>query len=309
MVLVSDTLPPLLPKVSTEVFLAREIYNTGFLYVNSELCPNNGNDLKFFMFVVSAPDHQARRMAIRQTWGSYGQRRDISVAFLFGVTDDPTKQNLLAEENALYGDLIMGRNHDHVENLTLKAINILEWANKYCSNAKFVFKTDDDVFVNVKNLLEVVEEHKNAERSIIGHLAHNWYPQRNSGKYDVSMAVYPNSTWPDFITGPSVLISRDIIADLFESTLKQVYIKLDDVYLTGLSIRSLNIKLVNNERFFDVRRKFENCDISGKIVNLHAITPDNQYVLWDTMQTGKKDGCLLRYPKADQTGANFKIIW
>lgn len=291
--LVSETAPPPLPKILSDVFLTREVYNKGFLYNNPELCPKKGYDLKLFLFVVSAPGNQNRRLAVRQTWGSFGHRRDTAIAFVLGETQNTTERNLLSKENVLYGDLIMGRNQDAYENLTLISINILEWSIRYCSKAKFIFKTDDDMFVNVRNLLEVVEEYRNTERTIIGHLAHKWSPERNLGKYGVSVSLYPNDTWPDFITGQAYLISRDLIAEMFESALQQVYIKLEDVFVTGLAARLLGIKLVNNDRFFDVLKPFKKCKISGKIVNLHQITPENQYLLWDTMQTGNEERCRM----------------
>jgi hypothetical protein len=37
-----------------------------------------------------------------------------------------------------------------------------KWASIYCSNANFILKTDDDVYVNIKGLLRTVYAHQEA---------------------------------------------------------------------------------------------------------------------------------------------------
>jgi hypothetical protein len=44
-----------------------------------------------------------------------------------------------------------------------------KWASIYCSNANFILKTDDDVYVNIKGLLRTVYAHQAALlRSVAG---------------------------------------------------------------------------------------------------------------------------------------------
>ena len=47
--------------------------------------------------------------------------------------------------------------HDTYLNLTLKTTFLLKWVTARCSNAKFVFKVDDDVFVNPEKLWSTLE--------------------------------------------------------------------------------------------------------------------------------------------------------
>ena len=46
---------------------------------------------------------------------------------------------------------------DTYNNLTIKSILALKWAPAFCSNAKFVIKMDDDVFLNAINLANFLE--------------------------------------------------------------------------------------------------------------------------------------------------------
>jgi len=43
---------------------------------------------------------------------------------------------------------------DSYRNLTLKAIGALWWISRYCNRTRFVLKTDDDAFVNMRALLK-----------------------------------------------------------------------------------------------------------------------------------------------------------
>jgi len=42
---------------------------------------------------------------------------------------------------------------DTYRNLTYKGVAALRWISRYCSHARYVLKTDDDIFVNAFNLL------------------------------------------------------------------------------------------------------------------------------------------------------------
>lgn len=62
-------------------FLTRSIYVAGHNLTSSELCPELGAGLRLLIVITSAPDHSAARMAVRQTWGHFGQRKDVSKPF------------------------------------------------------------------------------------------------------------------------------------------------------------------------------------------------------------------------------------
>ena len=59
-----------------------------------------------------------------------------------------------AEDN---NDIILEDFHDPYLNLPLKTTFLLKWMAASCSNSKFVFKVDDDVFVNPERLWSSLE--------------------------------------------------------------------------------------------------------------------------------------------------------
>ena len=59
-----------------------------------------------------------------------------------------------AEDN---NDIIVEDFHDTYLNLTLKTTYLLKWVNSNCDKTKFVFKVDDDVFVNPDRMWSTLE--------------------------------------------------------------------------------------------------------------------------------------------------------
>lgn len=67
-------------------------------------------------------------------------------------------QRVLGREHGRYGDLIQCQARDTYNNLTLKSIAALEWTRHYCPWAKYLLKTDDDMFIDVRRLLRFIDK-------------------------------------------------------------------------------------------------------------------------------------------------------
>uniref|UniRef100_A0A2H8TWB9 UDP-GlcNAc:betaGal beta-1,3-N-acetylglucosaminyltransferase 5 n=1 Tax=Melanaphis sacchari TaxID=742174 RepID=A0A2H8TWB9_9HEMI len=67
-------------------------------------------------------------------------------------------QRVLGREYGRYGDLIQCQSRDTYTNLTLKSIAALEWTRQYCPWARYLLKTDDDMFIDVRRLLRFINK-------------------------------------------------------------------------------------------------------------------------------------------------------
>lgn len=67
-------------------------------------------------------------------------------------------QRVLGREQSRYGDLIECQVRDTYTNLTLKSIAALEWTRQYCPWARYLLKTDDDMFIDVRRLLRFIDK-------------------------------------------------------------------------------------------------------------------------------------------------------
>lgn len=73
-------------------------------------------------------------------------------------TAERTVQRVLGREHSQYGDLVQCNSRDTYTNLTLKSIAALEWTRQYCSSARYLLKTDDDMFIDVRRLLRFIDK-------------------------------------------------------------------------------------------------------------------------------------------------------
>lgn len=161
--------PPATTRRDPRVVLVRDVYAAGHSRPHPELCPALGARLRLLVLVTSAPGHAAARDAVRLTWGHFAARADVAVAFVLGAPP-PALAAAIEAEDALYGDVIVGRSVDSYSNLTLKTLSMLEWADTYCPRAPRLLKTDDDMFINIPRLLQfaAAPARANATRTIWG---------------------------------------------------------------------------------------------------------------------------------------------
>lgn len=263
--------------------LTKDIYNAGHNIPNAEICPDLGKDMKLLVLITSSLDHGEMRMAIRQTWGHFGQRKDIGVAFVLGSSLSNEMNEAIATEMNMYGDIIQAKFIDVYDNLTLKTVSMFEWVDNYCSLVPFLLKTDDDMFINIPKLLSVTEKYKGAERTVFGRLAKKWKPiRKSSSKYYVSINLYPKTFFPDFTTGPAYLVSNDAIHDLYTNALNATYLKLEDVFMTGVVAQSIGIKRVHINEFYNKRIPYNVCNVR-KAVSIHMVKYHEQFILWEKL--------------------------
>ena len=69
--------------------------------------------------------------------------------FCTGSTLDENIQRSLEVESQEYGDLVQGDFLDNYYNLSYKGIMGNLWVAEFCSQAEFLVKTDDDIFVDM----------------------------------------------------------------------------------------------------------------------------------------------------------------
>ena len=138
-----------------------------------ENSPKCKREVFLILLVVSSPDGFVRRNAIRTTWGQAYMRKDydfrkntkvnndevylpediVKTVFLIGMSPKKDISDLVETEAKVYGDVVLGGLHEHYRNLTMKTRLGLKWAYHHCK-AKYILKTDDDVFVNPHPLVE-----------------------------------------------------------------------------------------------------------------------------------------------------------
>ncbi|KAK9886752.1 hypothetical protein WA026_018404 [Henosepilachna vigintioctopunctata] len=214
--------------------------------------------------IHSAPRHFENRKVIRLTWATNGSKKKL--LFMIGspdqnATDSSELQNQILEESRNFRDIIQGSFVDSYSNLTYKHVMAYKYTIYHCNHTKLVLKTDDDVFVNINNLLNYIYwdlPDYGVEKLLLCNLWDRAMVRRSyRSKYRVSFDEYSAKTFPVYCSGWFILYSPDVVFSLYQEAQKSQYFWIDDVFLTGILAKRLNITHYNIKNQVIPRENFE----------------------------------------------------
>jgi beta-1,3-galactosyltransferase 1 len=204
-----------------------------------------GKDQVFIMvYIHTAPDHYKRRMVIRRTWGKTEQYSvPLRVVFVMGLaklgknSSDSEAEQALLFESEQYGDIVQEDFLDSYHNLTHKGVAALKWITNYCSQATYILKTDDDIFVNMYTLIRHMQHlHKNPNNTHSLLMCAVWYgmPVMRTGKWKVTKEEWKDDYYPTYCSGSAFVLSTDVAIKLYKTSYHVPFFWVDDFYITGL---------------------------------------------------------------------------
>ncbi|CAK6447111.1 unnamed protein product [Pipistrellus nathusii] len=247
------------------------------LIANEGACSGPGGPPFLLILVTSAPPNLNQRNAIRASWGGQREARGLGVRTLFllgepGGRPPGSHEDDLERESAAQGDIVQAAFRDSYRNLTLKTLSGLSWADKHCPMARYVLKTDDDVFVNVPELVsELVRRgghREQRERGMaprrgaeagdagwkggspspvrqptpplyLGRVHWRVYPIRTPGsKHQLSEEQWPASwgPFPPYASGTGYVLSASAVQLILKVASGAHFLPLEDVFV-GISAR------------------------------------------------------------------------
>uniref|UniRef100_A0A8C9Y245 Hexosyltransferase n=1 Tax=Sander lucioperca TaxID=283035 RepID=A0A8C9Y245_SANLU len=229
------------------------------------------------------------RLAIRRTWGEGGGY--VRRVFLLGKesTEDRGVNALLQMESKQYGDILQWDFKDTFFNLTLKDVLFWSWFKRSCSRTRFVFKGDDDVFVNTPKMISYLRDqlkkpqaHKTLRDFMVGDVIAAAVPIRfNESKYFMPDSFY-KGFYPMYAGGGGVVYSGLLAKRLHDMSKRLNLFPIDDVYV-GMCMVRLNAQPVHHPAFltFDFPNKEEEelCSYHT-ILLVHKRSPDEVVKLW-----------------------------
>ncbi|CAF0932941.1 unnamed protein product [Rotaria sordida] len=248
----STTIPSQIDQ--SHIFLSRRnprMTLHSFSIDNSDACLNESIDL--LIIIISKSDNYKTRDAIRRTWGSgenLGNYSLINIKLFFLIDFDEKLSSNIRLENNLFHDIIQVELPPQYTLVTYRVLSIFEWSFRYCHRAKFLFKTDDDIFINLILLLKFIspllEQNVNnsfriSDMDIYGykHYHPGVFRQSNDhvgARYVVTTDEFPCTHYPDFLSGFGYLIPKKARDALIYASYQDPNrpFRISDVYLTGI---------------------------------------------------------------------------
>ncbi|GAB6023014.1 hypothetical protein CHUAL_007104 [Chamberlinius hualienensis] len=249
-----------------------------------KLCSDK-KSLMLVILVATAVEHAAQRQAIRETWGSYAKTLpEVTLAFVTGRPVNTNSQSIIMKEALQYGDIIQEDFMDTYKNLTLKTVMLLKWANTFCTEAKYIMKADDDMFVNVPNLLKYVKSLRIYKSQLFGRLVKGARPLRTkSSKYYVPVSEYKDKVYPDYLSGTAYVMSADVAAKLYAVSKVTPIFFFEDVFITGICAKKAGIVRRNHIGFVYYKRPVKGCSYL-RVITGHNNTPTDLRKIWKDLQ-------------------------
>eukprot|EP01025_Chloroclados_australasicus_P003122 TRINITY_DN10721_c0_g1_i1.p1 TRINITY_DN10721_c0_g1~~TRINITY_DN10721_c0_g1_i1.p1 ORF type:complete len:655 (+),score=90.89 TRINITY_DN10721_c0_g1_i1:891-2855(+) len=192
-------------------------------------CPASDRVRLFMAITTRCCTGQAaiRRDAIRNTWLKTAREKFAdSVTIKFVIAQPPLEDigkayELLQEEVQQHNDIIFVPGLDTYRNLPNKTLRLLQYAMSSPCEYTHVMKTDDDVYMRMANLVDLLHESADEKYLFTGGLAgidrppslHGFQPVRNvASKWYVSYEELPEEISPTgvpYAEGWGYILSRD----------------------------------------------------------------------------------------------------
>ncbi|KAI6652707.1 Beta-1,3-galactosyltransferase 6-like [Oopsacas minuta] len=230
-----------------------------------------------YIIIVSAPLNYPQRDAIRNTWGKTVSNYD-SIKYSFAIGNKRVSQSdlsLVLKERDTFGDIIMLDGVEEVyTKLSRKVLQAFTWADKHI-DAVYYLKTDDDSYVVIDNLYQVLtNEIKASNKLLLGNVYHLSVPH-TIGKW-AEFGWFLCNHYLDFPTGVGYILTQDIVKYLSYNSDKLMHYNNEDTSL-GSWVAPLNIKYVHDERIVPFGN---DCNPTNWIV--HYINPTNLRQIYST---------------------------
>ena len=186
-------------------------------------------------------------MAVRESWATV-ELDSIEIVFLLGKSGTDKINVAIKQEAKSFDDIVQGNYQDTYRNLTLKALNGMEYRKSHCNQPDYILAIDDDTYVDLLNFkahLARLESKTNfiecSERTVVNGKV--W----RQGQWAVSLETYPNAKYPTYCNGPCYLMPKSTSSQLYDQATNTLHdLQADDALITGIYRAKAKISLIQS---------------------------------------------------------------
>ena len=268
--------------------------NFGFIINGSRVC--EGRTPFMIIIIPSAPWKTQQRMVIRETWGRYAKdlqaslpnnSNTLALVFLLGREDNTSADLAHISESEKFSDMVIGDFKDSYPNLTRKILMGLKWVSMYCARAGYILKADDDIFIHIPRLIDMLKENPTKPSGTLYGFLYGGGPVHRRGKWAVSLDEYPMSSYPPYMSGNAYVVSANMARKLVLASEYMPYLPLEDVFITGVMPKILGTQFVSKRREFTSwnEKKIEPCEfMNGKKIAGNRMNINLMKTMWIIQQ-------------------------
>ena len=272
------------------------------------------NKLLYLIIISSSAKgrkHKDRRNAIRHTWGNcrdktfndtmLSQTGDLKyrnkysgcrIIFYVGKSENSLENKGIEEEAMLNNDIIVVDVKEHYRNITWKLRTTIKFISQF--DAKFILKTDDDVYIYLPRLTKYIATGVGFFATIYGGTTYTGKVVRDPmHRHYVAKLDYSETKYPLFCKGSMVLLSGDLLPRVVDVFSHVKPFNIDDAYL-GISLNKIGVVPLRLEKFVQFQHLpvfldyLHPCDFSWLVGVGDGLTAAKMYSVHKSMIKGGK---------------------
>ncbi|XP_009567933.2 beta-1,3-galactosyltransferase 9 [Cuculus canorus] len=264
--------------------------------VSSEAtCPDQ--EIFLLVLVCSSPENRTWRNVIRQTWGNVTDARGYAVLTLFALGKSAlvTTQLEINEESQKHRDIIEGSFIDSPETQTEKILMSIEWTVTFCPHARYILKTDEDMFLGIPSLVGYLLSLTQLEDVYIGRVIHQGEPDRDPESPGfVPLHQYSEEFYPDYCDGSAFVMSQDVARKVYVAA-KELLVSVPPDIFVGICAKKAGITPIHSSRFSGEKHISYNRCCYKFIFTSSNMKEDELYKDWRETSDGKDCSLLETY--------------
>ncbi|XP_009955704.1 PREDICTED: putative UDP-GlcNAc:betaGal beta-1,3-N-acetylglucosaminyltransferase LOC100288842 [Leptosomus discolor] len=262
-------------------------------YTVSSAATCSEQEIFLLILVCSSPENRTRRNVIRQTWGNVTDASGYAVLTLFalGKPASATTQLEVHEESRKHRDIIEGSFIDSPKTQTQKMLMSVEWTVAFCPHARYILKTDEDMFVGIPSLAGYLLSLTQLEDVYIGRVVHQGAPNRDpTSPAFVPIRQYSEAFYPDYCDGSAFVMSQDVARKVYVAA-KEVPVSVPPDAFVGICAKKAGITPMHSSRFSGGKHISYNRCCYKFIFTSSNMREDELFKDWKETSDGK--GCSL----------------
>ncbi|XP_005025597.4 beta-1,3-galactosyltransferase 9 [Anas platyrhynchos] len=266
-------------------------------YTISSTAACSDQEIFLLVLVCSSPENRTRRNVIRQTWGNVTDTRGYAVLTLFalGKPASVAAQLEIDEESQKHRDIIEGSFIDSPEAQTQKMLMIVEWTVTFCPHARYILKTDEEMFVGIPSLAGYLLSLTQLEDVYTGRVIHQRVPDRApQSPGSVPIHRYSEEFYPDYCDGRAFVMSQDVVRKVYVAA-KEVPVSLPPDIFVGICAKKAGITPIHSSRFSGEKHISYNRCCYKFIFTSSNVKEDELFKDWKETNDGEDCSLLETY--------------
>ena len=198
----------------------------------------------FLIYVYSKPENKYQRQLVRETWGNVSRYRDVTslrlrLFFIVGWRyERPGNWHVMEEADSSH-DILLSDFEDSYDNLTLKGLTAIDWIRRRCDvgGLRFIFKTDDDVYVNLYAILNKVHRLLATNNTDFLCFVNKGKHPKRTGKWAISEELYSKPLYPSYCSGAGYGMTKRAFDLVSSSCFDVPLLLIEDLFFSSYCIR------------------------------------------------------------------------